>query len=650
MSIAAKINLFIAVLLATFSILGYYIFQRAYDTILHSTAEKSRTWSQITINEINKSINNRINNWKPFQSNEILLSSLKESNKFYENLAARDKYIDDLEKQWIADHAPEFKRLLNNRLSQQIIQNCRLFETANNYKVFSEVFVTNKYGVNIAMNHKTTDLNQSDEEWWQKAKEQRLFVSEIIYDESAEVYSTNLCMSIYQGSEFLGVIKVVIDVQEIVNIMEEIAETLGEEGHTAAILYDENGKIVYNTETKSVKGESEIDVSSELLSKGGTQIKIIEGKKVLLTISPSSPYMSYEGISGGVMIKSSYESIFAGINSAYKFLVIGTILILFTVFLVCVIFTKNFAGKITSLSFAVDELKHGRLPVIESKPGDELGNLINSFKDMSLEIDNYRRRIEESHAKIEQQNKELEEETEKAKQANESKSAFLSNMSHELRTPMNSIIGFAELIENRSSDKKSVEHAKIIHSSSSSLLILINDILDLSKIEAGRIELKAAPCNLKNLMNEIALFFEPSLSEKELELKTDIDKDLPAKVKIDSFRLRQIVINLISNAIKFTDSGMIRLELFWRNQEKYSGVLKIKVIDTGCGIPLDQQSVIFDDFEQVSDQDRNKYGGTGLGLAICKKLVELMGGTIEIDSQEGEGATFTIIIPNLEVV
>ena len=649
MSIPAKINLLIAVLLTTFSILGYCLFQSAYDNILESTAEKSRTWSQITVNEINKSIHNRINNWKPFLSNPTLLSFLKESNQFYDNLTAREKYIEDLEKQWVADPTQEFKTLFNNELTQQIIQNCRLFETASNYKVFSEVFVTNKYGINIAMNHKTTDLNQSDEDWWQKAKEHKLFVSEIIYDESAEVYSTNLCMSIVQNGEFLGVIKVVIDVQEIVYIMEEISATLEEEGQTAAILYDEKGMIVYNTETNNVRGQKEVNVSPELLRKGGTLITEIEGEEFLLTISPSKPYLSYEGISGGVLIKSSHSSIFAGINKAYKFLVTGTVFIFLMVFFICIIFTKNFARKVTSLSYAVEEMKNGRLPDIESNQNDELGDLINSFKEMSVEIDNYRRRIEESYAKIEQQNKELEKETEKAKMANESKSAFLSNMSHEIRTPMNSIIGFAELIESRSSDKKSVEHAKIIHSSSSSLLTLMNDILDLSKIEAGRIELNTAPCNIRELIREITLFFKPSLSEKDLKFKKDIDKDLPAKIQIDSFRLRQILINLINNAIKFTESGMVRLELFWKYQGKSRGGLNIKVIDTGCGIPMNQLGKIFNDFEQVSTQDRNKYGGTGLGLAICKKLVELMGGTIEVDSREGEGSTFTIFIPNLEV-
>ena len=136
---------------------------------------------------------------------------------------------------------------------------------------------------------------------------------------------------------------------------------------------------------------------------------------------------------------------------------------------------------------------------------------------------------------------------------------------------------------------------------------------------------------------------------KDLKFKKDIDKDLPAKIQIDSFRLRQILINLINNAIKFTESGMVRLELFWKYQGKSRGGLNIKVIDTGCGIPMNQLGKIFNDFEQVSTQDRNKYGGTGLGLAICKKLVELMGGTIEVDSREGEGSTFTIFIPNLEV-
>jgi len=234
--------------------------------------------------------------------------------------------------------------------------------------------------------------------------------------------------------------------------------------------------------------------------------------------------------------------------------------------------------------------------------------------------------------------------------ANDTKSRFLANMSHEIRTPMNAILGFSELLEDHIIEPKQRQYLSSIRSSGKALLALINDILDLSKIEAGKIEIQYGAVNLEKLFDEIVLLFAARAKEKELRLLTVIDKKLPNVLHLDEVRVRQVLINLIGNAIKFTEKGYIKLEakgVYYKNQSKIN--LQFSVKDTGIGISSENKKVIFDPFRQSKKQSVGKYGGTGLGLSITKKLVEMMEGTISLESSIGKGSNFTIILKNIAV-
>ncbi len=234
--------------------------------------------------------------------------------------------------------------------------------------------------------------------------------------------------------------------------------------------------------------------------------------------------------------------------------------------------------------------------------------------------------------------------------ANETKSRFLANMSHEIRTPMNAILGFSELLENLIKEPKQRQYLSSIRSSGKALLALINDILDLSKIEAGKIEIQYGAVNLEKLFDEIVMLFATRAKEKGLRLLTVIDKELPNALHLDEVRIRQVLINLIGNAIKFTEKGYIKLEakgIYHKNQSKIN--LQFSVKDTGIGISSENKKVIFDPFKQSKKQSVGKYGGTGLGLSITKKLLELMEGTISLDSSIGKGSNFTVILKNIAV-
>jgi len=239
----------------------------------------------------------------------------------------------------------------------------------------------------------------------------------------------------------------------------------------------------------------------------------------------------------------------------------------------------------------------------------------------------------------------------KADIANHSKSEFLANMSHEIRTPMNAIIGFTELLNEQLSEPRLVSYVKTIQSAGNTLLILINDILDLSKIEAGKMQLQKKPTNLHHLFEEISAIFSINIHNKGLELLIDVPDDIPQSVLIDDVRLRQILFNLIGNAVKFTHHGFIKLELktlqVYEHQSKID--LLIKVQDSGVGIPKDQLEKIFNVFEQKEGQDNRQFGGTGLGLSISKRLCEMMNGKISLNSIEGEGSTFSIEFYNIDI-
>ncbi|MDH3239944.1 MAG: ATP-binding protein [Alphaproteobacteria bacterium] len=242
-----------------------------------------------------------------------------------------------------------------------------------------------------------------------------------------------------------------------------------------------------------------------------------------------------------------------------------------------------------------------------------------------------------------ERNRELAVQRERALAADRSKTEFLANMSHEIRTPMNAVIGMSEVLEGTNLDDRQRSFVEVIRGSGNNLLKLINDILDFSKIDAGQLQLDCKPFDLRSAAEDIGALIAPKVSEKNIELALRFQPFLPTKFVGDSGRIRQVLLNLISNAVKFTDHGHILVDITGKEQGD-SVDLTIRVEDTGIGIASDKLSTVFQKFTQLDSSSTRRFEGTGLGLAISKTLVELMGGRISVESELGKGSTFSIFL------
>ncbi|MBC8173825.1 MAG: response regulator, partial [Chitinophagales bacterium] len=247
--------------------------------------------------------------------------------------------------------------------------------------------------------------------------------------------------------------------------------------------------------------------------------------------------------------------------------------------------------------------------------------------------------------KIRNATKDLQEEIKRAEDSEKAKEQFLANMSHEIRTPMNAIVQATRLLLEKDPKEEQRKYFHIIKQSSDNLLVIINDILDLSKIEAGRINFESIDFDLQETVAAAYNIVKINADEKKLALNYSFAEDVPLTVTGDPYRLTQIIINLAGNAIKFTEKGFVTIQVTCLEVKEQMAMIKFEIADSGIGIAADKLDYIFNMFTQESSSTTRKFGGTGLGLAISKRLVELQGGTIHVESELSKGSVFSIIIP-----
>ncbi len=312
-------------------------------------------------------------------------------------------------------------------------------------------------------------------------------------------------------------------------------------------------------------------------------------------------------------------------------------------------FEDIFSDKMLYEFFAEELFCHDRIMDIElelrSRDGRFLTYIMSGLKVPIPHLDNIYLCMGADISAMKKIENSLRMAKKKAEAASKAKSDFLANMSHEIRTPLNGIIGMNELMLTTSLDPEQRELSEMIKVSADALLTLLNDILDFSKIEAGKLLIERRPFSIMELAQSASTIVAHQIKAKQLDFELQFDKSIPDRLIGDVSRIRQVLVNLLGNAVKFTEKGKVTLNIQMHNESAGRYEIKFSVTDTGIGIPKSKQETIFNEFTQADVSTTREYGGTGLGLSICHRLIHLMGGELHVFSLPGEGATFWFVLP-----
>ncbi|SMP37902.1 Signal transduction histidine kinase [Neorhodopirellula lusitana] len=621
-------------------LVGQYATSVAQRSLRSAIESNSMTQANAVMDEVDRILQTRIANWKAYARSELVQKTLVASNREMATETDPEKTIDDRDREWqlAVDGKPNelMQRLMDNRLSRELRLRLEKLEEGSGYSVFGEVFFTNRYGANAAQSQLTSDYRQNDEPWWQLASKDGLYVGDVTWDDSAEIYSIVICLKVEDAdSQFLGVMKAVMNIHEIVSVIDGRSSRFGQ--GERLILLTRQGEIIRtgNQETVPLADGSDLlgdqYLDAEHPEATTYRVDSATGERYLESFALSQGFGDFDGL-GWKMVRESRESIaFAPVNHLRQRIVWITSLATLFGLLVSGAVAWSLSRRVQHLSNATMAISRGELDTsVDVRGSDEIADLATHFNQMGRDL----QRV----------NSELIVARDAERDANRAKGTFLANMSHEIRTPMNGIIGMGQLLAHTKLDANQKDYLRMIQQSADALLRLLNDILDFSKIEAGKLELEKIEFSLRDCVGQTGQTLAMRAGEKGLEMACRIAPNLPDTLLGDPGRLRQIIVNLAGNAIKFTDQGEVVIDVQRCNDSNLKDdnqiELHVSVRDTGVGIAKDKQAKIFEAFTQADVSTTRQFGGTGLGLSISAQLVEMMNGRIWLESELDHGTTF----------
>ncbi len=735
--------------------LALYLVNRSQKSLQECVGKNSIFLADEMLKRMDHGIYLKIERLQALSQGALLQRTVLESNQGFEKLDNIPEYISKKDKNWTSapkeEMTPFMQELISNALSNSLRrQFIEFYEERYGYRIFGEVFVTNKYGANIAQTEKTSDYRQDDEEWWQIARERGFYVSDVEYDESAGIYAISIGVRVDdEKGNFMGVIKAVADVT---GLMTEAVIATKKYETTEIKLITKDGRLVYATKAfRFLEDVSKKELFKKIKGESGFLVAKEGGRERLFSHAHSKGYRNFEGLQWILVLRHDVEEILKPVFILRNSTVVASLVLITMSILIAFFISRSICKPVTRLRDATIEIAKGNLDTqVEVKSNDEIGQLATSFKKMTEDlhrttvsrdyVDNIiksmigtvivatpeariktvnqaaldllgytedellsqpvgiiftegrtgledlikkgfisdvektylakdgrkipmlfsgsvmrdddriqgivcvalditeRKRAEEA---IKKYAGEIEQANIRLKELDRLKSMFIASMSHELRTPLNSIIGFTGIILQGMTGELNEEQKKqltMVKNSASHLLALINDVIDVSKIEAGKVDLLIEEFDLSALVKEVESSFRVSAEEKHLKMSLDMPTRLT--IKSDERRTKQVLMNLVGNAVKFTDRGEIEIKVAKKDER-----VEVSLRDTGMGIRKENMDRLFKAFTQIPSEGRPKQEGTGLGLYLSKKILNLLGGEMKAESEFGKGSVFVFTLP-----
>ena len=654
--------LFLALIVWLFYVTSGKLAMNEAKEMLSRASEQISHHTEITLQEKIKLI-------KTLTAADVLSEKLAHSNAMYEALSEEKRAlsIQKNNNRWMSAtdrNDPLIKEVMGNRLAAYFKRQTEAIPGE-----FGEIFVTNRFGAVIASTGRLTTFAHGHKYWWKEAYNGgrgRVFIDDRGFDQSVGGYVAGIVLPIFKEGVLTGILKCNLNIlNSLENVLwehplsEEMDIKLARSGGKVVL---EKGKRPLSTilrddlikETSLWKEGVKVFTEDGVLKMAAYfPVWLTAGNKGLAFGGKESSIDQREGNKGEgwtVVVEQELDLLLSAHRQSVREIIFAGSLLIIALMVFAVFFGYKITLPITRLTDAMSLSGSGDLDShVNVDSGDEIGLLTETFNEMVDKLRETTISRDAFAAEVLERKKAQKEEIrakEAAEEASRVKGEFLANMSHEIRTPMTTILGMAEILSESELKEEELAYVNILKDAGDSLIRIINDILDLSKIESGKMQLEEIDYDLRDELKKIISIFKEKAQSKGLNLIMVVDPNIPETLIGDPIRLRQILINLLGNALKFTDKGKVELSAHCERADAGADHCKLifSVSDTGIGIEETTLEKIFHDFSQADSSTTRLHGGTGLGLSISSKLARIMGGDLWVESRLGEGSTFHLSV------